>query len=94
MIVAKIEKDHIADKFSGFESLVGKEWEANEGEYSGPNRHFRMYDDDGELYYEGWLIDDDDAMVQSEVLRWGMWDSGCTTLKILNNNNEWEQVIG
>jgi|ERR1041385_3613260 hypothetical protein len=43
---------------------------------------FKLYDDDGELYYEGWLINDNECIVQQFVLAWAMADSGCTVIKV------------
>src|SRR4051812_37650999 len=58
-----------------------------------PHTEFKLYDDDNELYYSGWLKDDPAAMVQQFVLAWAMADSGCTTIKV-KIGNEWKQVIG
>lgn len=55
--------------------------------------NFKLYDDDGELYYEGWLIDDQEAMVQQFVLDWAKADSGCTTIKVFRPGG-YEQEIG
>jgi len=54
---------------------------------------FRLYDDDGELYYEGRLHDDEHCENQMAALRFGESDAGCTTIKVLRNN-EWTQEIG
>lgn len=47
------------------------------------NYEFRLYDDDGELYYEGLCKDLDDQSGDDafEPLDWAMMDSGCTTMK-------------
>lgn len=54
---------------------------------------FKLYDDDNELYYEGWLIDDDECMTQQFVLDWAKYDSGCTTIKVKKPAG-WIQEIG
>lgn len=54
---------------------------------------FRLFDDDGELYYEGVLDDDPECINQSEALRFGELDAGCTTIKVLRGD-EWVQDIG
>lgn len=54
---------------------------------------FRMYDDDGELYYEGLLDDDDECVNQIAALRFGEADAGCTTIRV-KRNGEWVQEIG
>jgi hypothetical protein len=60
---------------------------------AGPDRiPFRLYDDDGELYYEGVLDDDDECLNQEAALAFGMTDAGCTTIKVLRAG-EWVQEI-
>lgn len=54
---------------------------------------FRLYDDDGELYYEGTMTDDEDAANQSAALRWGESFAGCTTVKV-KRGRKWTQEIG
>lgn len=54
---------------------------------------FRLYDDDGELCYEGRLNDDDDCENQSAALRFGEADAGCTTILVLRGR-KWTQEIG
>lgn len=54
---------------------------------------FRLYDDDGELYYEGSCHDDDECLNQEAALRWAEGYAGCTTIKVLRNG-AWTQEIG
>jgi hypothetical protein len=54
---------------------------------------FRLFDDDGELYYEGRLTDDDECENQSAALRFGEADAGCTTILVLRGHM-WTQEIG
>jgi hypothetical protein len=54
---------------------------------------FRLYDDDGELYYEGRLTDDDECENQSAALRFGEADAGCTTI-LVEREGVWTQEIG
>ena len=54
---------------------------------------FRLYDSDGELYYEGRLTDDYECENQSAALRFGEADAGCTTI-LVQRGNEWIQEIG
>jgi hypothetical protein len=58
-----------------------------------PKVKFKLFDDDGELYYEGRLHDDDECLNQSAALDFGMADAGCTTIKVLRDG-EWVQEIG
>ena len=54
---------------------------------------FRLFDDDGELYYEGRLTDDDDCENQSAALRFGEADAGATVI-LVERNGEWVMEIG
>lgn len=63
--------------FSGYGDVVGPDTK---------NAHrFHLFDDDGECYFSGWLVDDDacpyglDAW--SSVYDWGMGYAGTTTAK-------------
>lgn len=48
---------------------------------------FRMYDDDGELYYEGFLYGDFNC--HEPLDDFGMPNAGCTTIKIRKNSGKW-----
>lgn len=54
---------------------------------------FRLWDDDGELYYSGVLNDDDDCVSQQAALEWGEVMAGATVIKVLRDG-EWIQEIG
>jgi len=56
-------------------------------------KRFKLYDDDGELYYSGFFFDDDMCDNQDELLSWGMSDSGCTTIKVAIGRNAFEEEI-
>lgn len=53
---------------------------------------FRLLDDDREVYYGGWLHDDDECENQSACLYWGMYDSGCTIIEV-KREGQWVQEI-
>lgn len=55
---------------------------------------FRCKDDDGIVYYGGWLYNDPDCEVQFTVLQWCQNDAGCTTIEIKDDNRNWRQEIG
>ena len=62
---------------------------------AGEGEKFRMYDDDGELYYEGRIVfhpDYEAPDMQFEPLDdFGMPNAGCTTIKYRNRNTgKWE----
>jgi hypothetical protein len=50
--------------------------------------HFKLYDDDGELYYEGYS-DDDSSF---SPLDWAMADSGCTEIKYRTASGKYETL--
>lgn len=51
---------------------------------------FKLYDDDGELYYSGRYIGPDDSeTAQFSPLDWGTWNAGCTYMKVKNDKGEW-----
>jgi len=97
----KIEKDHIGEE--GI-NRVGTSGEIiNIGlsiapemvdlpEKGLPLIKFRLYDDDGELYYEGVLHDDNECLNQQAALTYGMIDAGCTTIKV-KRGRVWTQDI-
>jgi hypothetical protein len=56
---------------------------------------FKLYDDDDELYYSGWLLNDDWCAVQQFVLKWAEADSGCTRITVYKGFHEgYVQEIG
>ena len=54
---------------------------------------FRLYDDDNECYYEGWLHDDESCENQENALKWAEGDSGCTMIRV-KRNGKWVLEIG
>lgn len=99
MDVAELTYDHLDKrkgnvKFSlaGLTRFYYKEFDAADLEEL-PKTSFRLYDDDNELYYSGWLKDDHEALVQQFVLSWAMADSGCTRIDV-KKNGEWVTEIG
>jgi hypothetical protein len=70
--------------------VVSRGW--HDGLLGEPLVRFRLDDDDGELYYSGLLVDDDDAMSQDAALSFGMNDAGCTTIKVCRDG-KWVQEI-
>jgi len=96
-IVAEIDRDYIAEKDE--EKRTGTKWfnreiDALEGLPEESTR-FRMLDDDRIPYYGGWLLNDDECLVQSTLLEWGMYDAGCTIIEVKDKaTGEWVQEIG
>ena len=101
MKVAEIDKDYESDPG---ESVVGRtQWTVTElykfSEYDptealpAVKTRFRLLDDDNNVYYGGWLLNDDTCAVQSIVLEWGTHYAGCTTIEV-KKNGEWVREIG
>lgn len=110
MLVAKLTHDHLDNKkdeleftYEGFARFWAAQLFADNVDELGlspekleqlPDTKFKLYDDDNELYYSGWLKDDGgELLVQQFVLAWAMADSGCTSIKT-ERNGEWVQEIG
>lgn len=94
MIVAEIDRDYTNSTEPGdtVPSRVGQTWAIGD-EYAAelfgddsPSRtskvRFRCKDDDGEVYYGGWLLNDSEGEVQLTVPNWCMFDAGCTIIEI------------
>lgn len=105
--VAKLDKDHLYENGIDIPSRVGSEWDYTffinypEGkdaikqirEGKAPKVRWRAKDDDGEIYYGGWLLNDDWCITQQIVLSWCTYDAGCTTIEV-KLDGEWKQEIG
>jgi hypothetical protein len=55
---------------------------------------FKLFDDDGNLYYEGFVIADANApeSIFGPLDDYGGPNAGCVDMKVLNSNKEWEFV--
>lgn len=58
-----------------------------------PLIRFRLFDDDGELYYAGELHDDGECENQSAALAFGANDAGCTEI-LVERDGRWTQELG
>ena len=106
MIVARIDRDYInqqeaKDPHSPISSRVGLEWDheslptyLEQTLECIPKVRFRTKDDDGVIYYGGWLLNDDHAYVQYIVQRWTERDAGCTIIEVKAPDGKWYQEIG
>ena len=72
----------------GAQSEPLPDWESSRGLVK-----FRLYDDDNECYYEGWLHDDNSCENQENALKWAEGDSGCTIIRV-KRNGKWILEIG
>jgi hypothetical protein len=86
----KIDRDYIN---KGYESRVGSVGAEQYTTPEGEKIRFRMKDDDGNVYYGGWLNDDDECINQESALSYGAYDAGCTIIEV-NRNGEWVVEIG
>lgn len=91
-----ITKDHIADSDErpnvgvfGPSSYIG-----TENTIFAKGRHFRMYDDDGELYYEGYFYPHNEDSDEFEPLScFGTPNAGCTEIRYRNpKTNKYEKL--
>ena len=106
MIVAMVDRDYLWQKWNkeggehGNTDRRGTVWTAGVDlnvvdAIKSPKVRFRCLDDDGVVYYGGWLYDDDMSEVQFAVLDWAKYDAGCTTIEVKDSStNEWRQDIG
>ncbi len=103
-ILAKIDKDHINRVDDSTDSRVGVTWledrvklqtwfDFDEIEFDDAPTRFRCKDDDGEVYYGGWLYNDGQCIMQQIVERWAMNDAGCTVIEVKDINDRWTQEI-
>lgn len=107
MIVAEIDRDYITKELE-MPTRVGKKFDMLDSftatllPHLPPKVRWRCKDDDGEIYYGGWLLNDNQCEVQIEVLRYCMHDAGCATIEVRHIDPssdpeakpEWIQEIG
>jgi hypothetical protein len=51
---------------------------------------FRLLDDDGTVYFDGWS-NDNESLMAFDPLDWAMADSGCTEIQYFNDG-KWETL--
>lgn len=91
-----ITKDHIADEdaeapsnanANGMWGPSGCKLTPEEIQQHPERQYFKMYDDDNNLYYEGYLVDLDEKTDEVEfcpLYDFGMPNAGCTYIKYRN----------
>jgi hypothetical protein len=104
-LLAELDKDYYAERYGEATHVGTTQWtyaqvvqfcDSDDVEQFIPQPHktrWRLKDDDGEVYYGGWLYDDPLALMQQLVLEWGKYDSGCTMIEV-KRNDEWTMDIG
>jgi len=85
-----IDTDHLASPEFGDEAGITGPRSITEEQTAalaaGEGARFKMYDDDGELYYSGRFLGDDEAEEAFGPLDdFGMPNAGATTIKYLRN---------
>jgi hypothetical protein len=74
-------------------TTLDREQVHGEGEGSSPDgQRFRLYDGDGNLYFEGICWDDGSEEQVFAPLDWGAYDAGCTDIRYLVAAGKWETV--
>ena len=89
-----ITKDYVANAAWNDRPQVGRVsayWD--ERKQKAATTPFRMYDDDGDVYYQGLLIDGPGCESQINALAWGEAFAGCTFIKV-KCDGKWHQDIG
>ena len=82
-----IDKDHIESNADGLSYGSGDRPERSPATTT-PGKQFRMFDDDGELYYSGTIWGDYDGFEPLDDF--GMPSAGCTGIKYRNDKGEWK----
>lgn len=54
--------------------------------------HFKMYDDDGNLYYSGYVLADDDHNEFMPLDHYGAPNAGCTYMKLRNKDGTYSHL--
>lgn len=90
-----ITKDHLSDKYSEYDRTDYKSYDFDTDVWA-KRKHipFRLYDDDGNIYYEGEIDDvslngdEDEAFAP---LNFGEVDAGCTRMDFFENG-KWQTL--
>lgn len=80
----KIDRDYIAGQHD-LDSVVGKHWQGRKGKPAPKDARirWRMLDDDGNVYFGGWLVEGETGDPFLHLLDWGMAYAGCTSIQVL-----------
>lgn len=90
-----IDCDHVESKV-GVRGPRGINAALDNALNNGEGKSFRMYDDDGELYYEGRLVtssDEQDPEVEFRPLSdFGMPNAGATEIHYRDESGNWQRI--
>lgn len=105
MIVAHIERDWLASPDDV--SRAGWEWtleqmnsklawgEIDDTDLLNKKMQFRLRDEDNITHYTGWLLNDDECLIQECLSNWGARDTGGFIIEVRKDNTElWTMEIG
>lgn len=92
-----IAKDHITDpehdtNDTGTHGPSGATLSAEQIASHPQAKEFRMYDDDGELYYSGFYVGPDDEALFAPLDDFGTPNAGCTSINYKNAAGAFEQL--
>lgn len=77
-----IDYDHLENKITCITGPVTQKATINELRNG---TKFKMYDDDGVLYYSGYLIESDGDEMLNPLIHYGRPGAGCTEIRVLKN---------
>lgn len=80
----EVTKDHIAGKEGEVRDVCVQSPDFDEAYAERMIYQFRMYDDDGNLYYEGRSDDDNSGRAFDPLDDYGTPNAGCTTIRYWN----------
>jgi len=80
-----ITEDLLAEQFSEYASRAGSSGHGITVTQDTPGAmHYALKDDDGRIYYRGWLVDDDSCpagvCAWASALEYGFFQDGCTSI--------------
>ena len=90
-----IDRDHVDSK-AGVRGPRITDPALNQALTAGEGKCFRMYDDDGELYYEGRLVvsqsNQDPEVEFGPLTDYGMPNAGATEIHYRNESGDWKRT--
>ena len=94
---SSIEGDNMGEKLEKLESarVYGtseEERESVRAGKAGKGTHFKLYDDDGILYYTGKFYGDADSEDAFQPLDWATHNAGCTDIKYRQVDGTYESL--
>lgn len=98
-VVARVERDYESDPNERVapvwtvQQLIDHSEFCSTTDELGDKVRFRLLDDDKNVYYGGWLLNDPHCYVQMIVLEWGKYFAGCTEIQV-KVDDHWKVDIG